>query len=349
MKVDREFASLIPPLRDEEAAQLEASLLAEGCRDPLVAWKEKDILLDGHNRHRICKAHLLKFNTANVSLPSRQAALVWIIKNQFGRRNLSPYQRAELALKLKPLIAKKAKSRQGTRTDRGRNLPQNSAGSGETRDEIAVAAGVSHDTIAKAEYLNDKADEPTKAKLRRGETSINAEYKKLRPHVSHNAGDNEWYTPEKYIKAARATMGSIDLDPASTAEANEVVKAKKFFTAEQDGLLQEWSGHVWLNPPYASDLVGRFAEKLIESPKVRQAVILVNNATETKWFQLLLSKADSMCLPAGRVKFWHRDRDRAAPLQGQAILYFGIQEPSFFTHFEEFGAVCHVVRGHDWF
>jgi len=168
-----------------------------------------------------------------------------------------------------------------------------------------------------------------------------------KPHVANNSGDNEWYTPEAYIKAACDVMGRIDVDPASTLEANGVVKASTFFTAEQDGLAQEWWGNIWLNPPYASGLVERFAEKLISSERVTQAVVLVNNATETRWFQLLLSKAAALCLPAGRIKFWH-PRKVAAPLQGQAILYFGPKEDAFFTYFQQFGAVCHLVRN-DWF
>lgn len=57
IKIDKEFAALIPALSPDELAQLERSLLAEGCRDPLIVWKEKNILLDGHNRLSICRQH----------------------------------------------------------------------------------------------------------------------------------------------------------------------------------------------------------------------------------------------------------------------------------------------------
>ena len=73
----------------------------------------------------------------------------WIIKNQFGRRNISAYDRSILALRLKPIIAQQAKSNQGIRTD----ISQNSVKCVDTQKELAKLAGVSHDTIAKVEKI----------------------------------------------------------------------------------------------------------------------------------------------------------------------------------------------------
>ncbi len=53
----------------------------------------------------------------------------------------------------------------------------------------------------------------------------------------------------EYIKAAREVMGKIDLDPASDIEAQKVVKAKRIYDEEVDGLQQTWHGRIWLNPP----------------------------------------------------------------------------------------------------
>lgn len=157
-----------------------------------------------------------------------------------------------------------------------------------------------------------------------------------KPHVAHNSTDNEWYTPAQYIEAAREVMGVIDLDPASNDFANETVKAEKYYSEEDDGLAQEWFGNIWLNPPYSTELIRKFADKLSESA-FEQAVVLVNNATETAWFEKLVSRASAIVFNKGRIKYRKRDGEHGAPLQGQAFIYYGDNPDKFLEVFSRFG------------
>lgn len=88
--IDPEFLALIPPLSATERQGLEASILAEGCRDPLIVWEEKNILVDGHNRYEICTAHGIGFQVVTRSFPDRASVMDWMIDNQLSRRNLPP-------------------------------------------------------------------------------------------------------------------------------------------------------------------------------------------------------------------------------------------------------------------
>ena len=163
-----------------------------------------------------------------------------------------------------------------------------------------------------------------------------------KPHVSHNSGENEWYTPPEYIDAARGAMGEIDCDPASSKLANRTVRAELYFTADENGLAHEWNGRVWMNPPYAQPLCQQFCAALVakyQAKEIEQACVLVNNATETAWFQEMLSVCAAICLVKGRVRFLDVAGNPGAPLQGQAVLYFGRRQATFQKNFEQFGKV----------
>ncbi len=166
-----------------------------------------------------------------------------------------------------------------------------------------------------------------------------------KPHVAFNSGNNEWYTPLEYIEAARRVMGKIDLDPASSIIANQIVGASLYFTVEDDGLCQSWAGRVFMNPPYAAELIGKFIDKLTKhfaDGDVPEAIVLVNNATETNWFQTLLAHASVVCYLGKRVKFVDVEGNSSgALLQGQAILYMGNNLKLFAEHFRQFGAILY--------
>ena len=232
----------------------------------------------------------------------------------------------KIKAKLGDLMPAKSKGGRGKETVKHLN--------GFTRPTISNYRKVASNADRLDEYMEDCDDVPSEADFLRWCNGV---------HVSKNSGENEWYTPPEIIELARKSMGSIDLDPASSETAQNTVGASEYFTIEDDGLSQRWSGNVWLNPPYSSDLVGRFTTKLreeLETGDVTQAVLLVNNATETTWFQSVGVACDAMCLLAGRVKFLDSTGEPAkTPLQGQAVLYFGRRSRTFCNQFSDVGLI----------
>ena len=168
-----------------------------------------------------------------------------------------------------------------------------------------------------------------------------ADINKQPPFVTYNSGRNEWYTPPAIIEAACNVMGSIDLDPASCHEANKIVKATKYYDIDDNGLNYGWEGNVWLNPPYARGLVKMFVDHLLLA-NFDQAIVLVNNSTETIWSQLLMERADTMCFVKGRISFLSSADDSGTyrkGLQGSVIYGLGIDQAKFLQEFRKFGAV----------
>lgn len=181
----------------------------------------------------------------------------------------------------------------------------------------------------------DRGEEPTRAGLQRGVKEKKAN------HLAMGTGENEWYTPREFIQKARAVLGSIDLDPASSHDANLTVKATTFYSKEDDGLAKKWSGTVWLNPPYSRDLMPKFCEKLaghFDAGDVTSAILVAHNNTDTGWFHRLSKSCAAACFPSRRIRFY-RGEDVAAPVNGQVFFYFGQDVGAFKDAFSGVGWV----------
>lgn len=160
--------------------------------------------------------------------------------------------------------------------------------------------------------------------------------------VDKYSGQDEWYTPSEYVEAVRNCLGFIDLDPASNEVANRVVKAATYYTAEDDGLSQDWFGNVFLNPPYKQPLVAQFTQRLVDSyiaGQVSAAVLLTNNSTDTLWWHGAASVSAAACFTRGRISFY-RDKEYDSPTNGQVFLYFGQDVGTFRREFQSFGWIA---------
>lgn len=366
--IDKELRNLIPPLTAEEYAGLEESILQHGCMDALIVWG--NTLVDGHNRYEICEKHGVEYQTKNIDFEDRNEAKLWMMKNQLARRNLNDFQRIEITHKCEDAVREKAQERMSSGINQYTESPMEKfpqANKGTSRDELGSMAGVSGKTYEHAVTVLESAPEPVVQATRKNDLSINAAYQvtkmepeqqqevaeriekgekakdvvadvQKRPHVSYNTGNNEWYTPQDYIVAAREVMGNIDLDPASSEIANRTVGADIYYTAETNGLDKPWKGNVWMNPPYAAELIKQFADKFVEElDNIQECMILVNNATESMWFLKFITHANAVCFPRGRVRFLDPEGNPGAPLQGQAVIYRGKHTEKFIKLFSEKG------------
>lgn len=178
LRVDPEFRDLIPPLNEEELKLLEEGLVADGCESPLIVWN--GVIIDGHNRYAICRKHDIPFSIQEKNFETREEVMLWMLRNQLGRRNLNSYQRVELVLKFEPLVKSAAEQRMlaGKAANPVPTLAQGQT-KGKTRDHLSEAAGVSHGTFAKAKKLVQSADEETKRELRAGKVTVNRAYTEL--------------------------------------------------------------------------------------------------------------------------------------------------------------------------
>jgi hypothetical protein len=159
---------------------------------------------------------------------------------------------------------------------------------------------------------------------------------------TRGTGEEEWHTPQDYVDAARAVLGAIDVDPASSEQAQQTVRAARYFTKESDGLAQDWTGRVWLNPPHAPPLIADFSDKLVAQVvcgNVIAAITLTHNDTDAAWFQKLALYAKAICFTRGRVCFVSPDGTLAEPKQGQAFFYFGDEIATFVDVFKDIGCV----------
>jgi len=117
-------------------------------------------------------------------------------------------------------------------------------------------------------------------------------------HEPQNSEQKEWYTPPEIFELLK--FPEFDLDPASPGvEKVPQIPAKKHYTIKDNGLLQNWEGRVWLNPPYGQD-TAIWLDKLALHGN---GIALVFARTDTLWFHTIACKADAVCFLNGRVKF----------------------------------------------
>jgi hypothetical protein len=368
------LAKIFPPLEKDELQNLAADIKENGLLHPILV-DEQNRIVDGRNRLEACKIAEVEPRTETIGGDAAKR----IIAENILRRHLSKGQQAMAFAKVYP---EPEKGGRGKRSD----IPDGfGTGKGHWRNLLSqartvlrfsrdLAADVMADKISLDEAYDTTKSVGTKEANGHAQTNggIPARTRRVPPkHKNRGEGsrplDNnlegsngnvyrggnggiEYYTPSKYVEAARQVMGAIDLDPASCEAAQQVVKATDYFTMDDDGLAQVWNGRVWLNPPYHRDLLSLFVDILLfelKAGRVSSAIMLTNNSTEAQWFHRAQQASAAICFTYGRIQFIGPSDDKtSAPLQGQTFFYFGPDRNRFADVFCKFDFVVTTARNY---
>ncbi len=214
--IDPELRDYIPALPEDVSLSLEQQIIEQGCMEPLTVWDK--VIVDGHNRYRICREHNIPFAINEVSFPDKAHAMKWMADRQIGRRNLNPYQRCELVYPLEGVFKEEIQNRKKqiiSYQRKGMEIPPNLAGPQTTRDVMAQKACVSHGTWDMAKALISEAPEDIKKELRAEKLAISKAYSILYPKKA-----------KKKTEAKDAKVQAKDKDdevrPEAEARNNEV-------------------------------------------------------------------------------------------------------------------------------
>lgn len=178
-----EMAELLPPLTGEQLAALETDILKNGCYSPVIV-NEDMVVIDGHNRQRLCEQHGLPYQMAVFSFEDMLEAKQWALDTQKGRRNLDKWELGKIALRLKPDIEARAKENMsaggGDQKSEGAKSgcanSQNPISPVNTTKELADAVGIGHQTMSRVMQIDEHAPTAVKEALDSGDLSINQGY-----------------------------------------------------------------------------------------------------------------------------------------------------------------------------
>ena len=257
LQIDPEFQAIAPPLTPGELATLEASLLAEGCREPIDVWN--GVIVDGHNRYALCRKHSIEFKVVERTFQSHDHAIVWIVQKQFGRRNITQAQRENMAIQhMKPALTriglekKSAGGVEARSSDAGNNVSVEStetllsgdkqAGPHVTDAVLAKASGTSESGIQRTNYIRKNAPETLLNKYLAGEVSRDRAYKLTNallnlPEADRNRAAEVCIDHDEKARILARLHKSQATDPDTNGTYEEVLRTGGFHYGDE---MEKW-------------------------------------------------------------------------------------------------------------
>lgn len=217
-----EMAELLPPLSGEQLAALESDILKNGCYSPIIV-NEDMVIVDGHNRQKLCDQHDVPYNMAVFSFEDLLEAKQWALDTQKGRRNLDKWELGKIALKLKPDLEAKAREnmaagggdQKSEDVKSGLTILSDPISPVNTRKDLADTVGIGEVTMGKIMQIDENAPAVVKEALDNRELSINQGYnltKQLQeiPEEEREQAAAEAVELEKAKKELRKKNAEID-------------------------------------------------------------------------------------------------------------------------------------------
>ncbi len=214
-----EMEQLLPPLSGEQFSALESDILENGCYAPIII-NEDMVVIDGHNRFRICEKHGLPYRMLVFSFADLLEAKQWALDTQKGRRNLDKWELGKIALKLKPEIEAKARfnmsagggDRKSDVAKSGLVNSPNPISAVDTRKEMALAVGIGEQAMGRITKLDENAPQALKDALDRKEISVNRAWKIMKAVQQFPAEEQESAAAEMVSAVREINQSDAEAD-----------------------------------------------------------------------------------------------------------------------------------------
>lgn len=218
-RIDPELNDVLPELSETDYKALEQSLLTDGFKGaPIMVWG--DIIVDGHNRYEICNKHNIPYEVKEIEFASKEEAIIWMVRQQLGRRSLTPLQRIKIVEKYRPFYKKKAEKNKslngGNKIAESENstTPLTKEEKIDVREKLAKDADVSTNTYSKGVKILESGNEELISETINGQKSINKAFNELKKNADIGKNDNV-FDPDSELK---------DLKEAQRKEAAQKIK-----------------------------------------------------------------------------------------------------------------------------
>ena len=283
LQINEGLDSLFPGLDEQEKSLLEKSILEEGCTDPIITWN--GVIVDGHNRYRICRKHNIPFAVEERDFPSITDAMEWMISRQLGRRNLTNYAKAKVALRYEEEFRKESEKNKETAKKLDTDLDANER---RTDARLGRLVGLSRDTIAKSRKLNANADEETKAKLDVGKVSVNKAFADL---GARDSTDNRTSFRDPNLEGLEGYTGVLTLMYREYGKNCNILG--EWCKEQTDGHELKGKYSSWATDYYAMGEALAVAEKSATQEKIKSDTLTANEKKVIKAVDKLLGTLDT--------------------------------------------------------